>query len=143
MFTGTYQNLIDSKNRMIIPAKFRDELGHRCFLTKGIDGKCLYIFSVSEWEGFVKKLLELSTLDKDARELRRNFSAGANECEIDKQGRVVIPQELREHANIEKELVTVGNLDRIEVWSEAEWDNRGNDEMSETAQRLAGYGIHI
>jgi len=142
MFTGTYQNSIDSKNRMIIPAKYREALGYRCVVTKGLDGRCLYIFSVTEWESFMKKLSGLPTLDSGTRQLMRHFYAGANECEIDKQGRMLISQELREYANIEKELVTVGFLDKIEVWSKAEWDDMEKIEPDEIAQKLATYGIN-
>jgi len=142
MFTGTYPNSIDLKNRVIIPSKFRDELGQRCLWTKGFDGRCLYIFSVSEWENFMQRLSALPSLDAGARQLIKHFSAGAKDCDIDRQGRVVIPQELREYANIEKELVTIGLMNKIEVWSKAEWDNIEKIEPDEIAQKLAGYGIH-
>jgi len=143
MFTGTYQNSIDGKNRMIIPSKYRDELGHRCVLTKGLDGRCLYIFSLQDWEGFMKKLSELPALDINSRQLMRHFYAGASECDIDKQGRIIISQDLREYAGIEKDLVTIGFQDKIEVWSKAEWENIEKIEPSEIAQKLAAYGISI
>jgi len=127
---------------MFIPAKYRDEFESRCVLTKGIDGKCLYIFTVPEWENFMKKLSALPALDMSSRQLLRHFYANANECEIDKQGRVIISQDLREYARIEKDLVTVGFQDKIEVWSKAEWDSMEKIEPSEIAQKLAGYGIH-
>ena len=143
MFMGKYQNSIDAKSRMIIPSKVRDELGYRCVLTKGMD-KCLYIYSMAEWEKFMKKLSALPTSDINSRQFMRHFYANANECEIDTQGRIVIPQELRAYAAIEKDLVTVGVLDKIEVWSKAEWDNAENGTQpspSEIAQRMAEYGI--
>ena len=142
MFTGTNHNSIDAKNRMIIPSNYRDELGHRCFLAKGLE-RCLYVFSVHEWESFMKKLSELPALDINSRDLMRHFYAGANECEIDKQGRIIISHDLREYANIEKDLVTIGFGDKIEVWSKAEWDNREKIEPGEIAQKLAGYGIRV
>jgi len=142
MFTGTYPNSIDAKNRMIIPAKFRDVLQDRCVLTKGLDGRCLYIFSAAAWESFMKKLSDLPGLDAGTRQLMRHFYAGANECEIDKQGRILISQDLREYAKIEKELMTIGFQDKIEVWSKTEWDNLEKIEPSEIAQKLAGYGIN-
>ena len=143
MFMGKVQNSIDVKSRMIIPSKYRDELGYRCILTKGMD-KCLYIYSMQEWENFMKKLSALPTSDINSRQFMRHFYANANECEIDKQGRIVIPQNLREYAGIEKELITVGVLDKIEIWSKAEWDKAENGtelEPSEIAQRMTEYGI--
>lgn len=143
MLMGKYQNSIDAKSRMIIPSKYRDELGYRCVLTKGMD-KCLYIYAISEWELFMKKLSALPTSDLASRQFVRHFYANACECEIDKQGRIVIPQELREYAAIEKDLVTVGVMDKIEVWSKTEWDgaeSNANLAPSEIAQKMAEYGI--
>jgi len=128
---------------MIIPSKHRDELGYHCVLTKGMD-KCLYIYSLTDWENFMKKLSTLPTSDLSSRQFMRHFYANACECEIDKQGRIVIPQDLREYANIEKELVTVGVLDKIEVWSKMEWENAENGtqpDPSQIAQKMAEYGI--
>jgi len=143
MFMGKVQNSIDVKSRMIVPSKYRDELGYRCVLTKGMD-KCLYIYSMQEWENFMKKLSALPTSDINSRQFMRHFYANANECEIDKQGRIVIPQNLREYAEIEKDLVTVGVLDKIEIWSKTEWDKAENGtelEPGEIAQRMTEYGI--
>jgi len=125
MFMGKYQNSIDAKSRMIIPAKFRDELGYRCVLTIGKD-KCLYIYPVSEWENLTKDLAVHPTSDDDRVRLVRRYFANANECEIDKQGRIIIPQELRDYAGIEKELVTNGLSNIIEVWSKQEFDKIEN-----------------
>ena len=128
---------------MIIPSKYRDELGYRCILTKGMD-KCLYIYSMPEWENFKQKLSALPQSDQNSRQFVRNFYVNAIECEIDKQGRIVISQDLREYAGIEKELITVGVLDKIEVWSKSEWDNAENGTQpspSEIAQKMMEYGI--
>ena len=125
MFMGKYQNSIDAKSRMIIPSKFRDELGLRCVLTVGND-KCLYIYPVSEWESITKDLSVHPTSDTDSRQLVRRFFANAGECEIDRQGRITIPQELREYAGIEKELVTNGLSNIIEVWSKQEFEKIEN-----------------
>ena len=143
MFMGTSQNSIDAKSRMIIPSKYRDELGYNCILTKGID-KCLYIYSIPEWEKFMERLSALPTTDINSRQFIRHFYANANDCEIDKQGRIVIPQVLREYAGIEKDLVTIGVRDKIEIWSKAEWDKAENGtqlEPGEIAQRMMEYGI--
>ena len=129
---------------MIIPSKFRDKLGDGCVLTRGMD-RCLYIYSMQEWENFTKKFSELPTSDINIRRSLRHFYANATgELEIDKQGRIVIPQELKEYANIEKDLITVGFLDKIEVWSKEEWENAENGtepDPSEVAQKLKEYGI--
>lgn len=143
MLMGKYQNSIDAKGRMIVPSKYRLELGHQCVLTRGID-KCLYIYPMSQWEKFMEKLSALPTADPNARAFVRHFYANAVECDIDKQGRMGIPQELRDYANIEKELVTVGLLDKIEIWSKAEWIEA--EEMAELtpndfAAKMAEYGI--
>ncbi len=128
MLVGKYQNSIDAKSRMIIPAKFRDEVGHTCIVSKAID-KCLEIHPMDEWERFMDKLSKLPTADPKARQLARHFYSSAVECEIDKQGRLTIPQELRQYANIEKELVTVGSYEKIEIWSKEEWES--NESMTE------------
>ncbi|MCI8648043.1 MAG: division/cell wall cluster transcriptional repressor MraZ [Firmicutes bacterium] len=122
MLVGKYQNSIDTKSRMIVPAKFRDELGHKCVVSKALD-KCLEIHPMSEWERFMEKLSKLPSADPKARQLARHFYASAVECEIDKQGRLTLPQELRQYAKIEKDLVTIGSYEKIEVWSKEEWES--------------------
>ena len=143
MLMGKYQNSIDLKSRMIVPARYREELGCRCVLTRGID-KCLYIYPASEWEHFMKKLSELPSADANARAFIRHFYANAVEAEIDKQGRMLLPQELRDYANIEKDLVTIGIMNKIEIWSKEEWgkaENKTELESSDFAQKMADYGI--
>ena len=143
MFMGKYQNSIDAKNRMIVPSKYREELGYKCVLTKGID-KCLYIYPMSEWERFMTKLSALPSSDMNARAFVRHFYANAVECEVDRQGRLTIPQELRDYAGIDKELVTIGILDKIESWSRAEWENAEDGPQlapEDIAQKMAEYGI--
>ncbi|MDD2216953.1 MAG: division/cell wall cluster transcriptional repressor MraZ [Eubacteriales bacterium] len=143
MLMGKYQNSIDQKNRIIVPSKFREELGLRCVLTKGID-KCLYIYPMSQWESFMKKLSALPSADASVRAFLRHFYAYATECEIDKQGRITIPQELREYAGIQKEVFTMGIMDKIEIWSKEEWEDPEVSVQlapSEFAQKMAEYGI--
>ncbi len=118
---GKYQNSIDAKSRMVVPAKFRGLLGLRCVITTGLDG-CLYIYSMEEWDTFVKKLSKLPMSDPKARKFSRYFFSNAVDQEIDRQGRVTIPQELRLNAGITKELVTVGCNTKVEVWSKERWD---------------------
>lgn len=141
MFMGTFFNSIDAKNRFIVPSKHRDQLGGRCILTKGFD-RCLYIYSMSEWEKQVAKLSNLRESDAKVRKILRHFFGNATECEFDKNGRVTIPAELKEYAGINKELVTMGAMSKIEVWSKDIWEDPDNkvqmdsDEFSETLDSL-------
>ncbi len=143
MFMGKYQNSIDAKFRVIIPSKFREELGYKCVLTKGLD-KCLYIYTMDEWRKFAEKLAELPQAKNSARAFVRHFHASAVESEVDKQGRMTIPQELRKYANIEKELVTIGIMNKIEIWSREEWQDESNQtelEPDDIAKGMEDYGI--
>ena len=121
MFVGKYQNSIDSKSRLIIPSKFREELGGRCVVAQSLD-KCITISTLEEWEKFLGELNQLPRSNPEARMIRRYFNQSAAICDVDKQGRVTIPQELREYAGITKELVTIGNINNIEVWSKEHWE---------------------
>ncbi len=141
MFMGTYNNSIDAKNRMIVPSKHRDQLGGRCVLTKGMD-KCLYIYSMNEWEKQMDKIEALPESDPKVRAFIRHFCANAVDCEFDKQGRIVIPAELKEYAGIDKDLVTMGAMRKIEVWSKEVWDAPDNEnkmDSEEFAESLAQY----
>ena len=101
MFVGKYYNSIDSKSRVIVPAKFRLELGGRCIVAKALD-KCLTVYPFEQWEKFVNEKLELlPDSNPQARRLKRHFLSSAAECDVDKQGRLTIPQELKEYAGIE------------------------------------------
>ncbi len=140
---GKYQNSLDDKGRMIVPAKYREELGDTCVLTKGMD-KCLYIYPVSKWEMFTEKMSSLPTSDTSVRAFVRHFYANAVECDIDKQGRITLPQELRQYANMEKELITVGLLDKIEIWAKEQWyAEKSIMELTpkDVAEKMAEYGI--
>ena len=121
MFVGKYQNSIDSKSRLIIPAKFREELGGRCVIAQSLD-RCLTISTEAEWENFLQELKALPRSNAEARMIRRYFNQSAAKCDVDKQGRVTIPQELKDYAGITKELVTIGNIDNIEVWSKENFE---------------------
>ncbi len=143
MFMGNYQNSIDAKGRMIIPAKFRAELGCRCVVSRGID-RCLYIYTMEDWEAWAEKLRSLPNTDREARNFKRHFFGYAEECEIDKQGRINIPLSLKEYGDFEKELVTVGASDKIEVWSRKIWDDE--DQVAQLdgaamAENMAKYDI--
>ncbi len=125
MFMGTNYNSIDEKNRMIIPSKFRNILGRMCILTKGLD-RCLYIYTYEDWQEQMAKVSDLPKSDPKVRTFIRHFCGNAQECEFDKQGRIVIPQELKSYASIEKELVTIGAMDKIEIWGRELWEDSSN-----------------
>ena len=117
MLTGSYFNTIDNKGRAFVPTKLRFELGERIWLVKGIDS-CLYIFTQEAWANFTDAYITTLTMkDAKARKLQRFILGGSRELEIDKQGRINIPQDQIEYAGIEKDVVFVGCMDRIELWS--------------------------
>ena len=143
MFMGEYNHTIDAKGRLIIPAKFRETLGEEFILTRGLDG-CLSIYPMDEWESFEEKLKALPLTDKNARAFLRFFVAGATSCELDRQGRILIPSALREFAGLEKEVVLTGNLTRIEVWSKERWiENSNYDNMDSIVASMQEKGIVI
>lgn len=133
MFMGTYYNSIDDKNRMIVPLKYREQLGGRCVLTKGLD-RCLYIYSEEEWERQMEKIEALPESDPKIRAFIRHFCANAAECGFDKQGRTVVPAELKEYAGIRRELVTMGAMRKIEVWSREVWDRPENESRMDSEE---------
>ena len=140
---GEYNHTIDTKGRLIIPARFREALGEEFVLTKGLDG-CLSIYPMSEWESFEEKLKALPLTDKNARAFSRFFVAGATLCELDKQGRILVPGTLREFAGLDKEVVLTGNLNRVEVWSKEKWEeNNSYDDMDSIAASMQAMGIMI
>lgn len=143
MFMGEYNHTIDAKGRLIIPSKFREALGSEFVITKGLDG-CLFVFPMKEWEAFEEKLRGLPLIDKNARKFSRFFLAGASTCELDKQGRILVPGTLREFAQMDKEVVLTGMLDRIEVWSKEQWLlNNAYDDMDDIAGSMQVLGLNI
>ncbi len=140
MFMGEYNHTIDNKGRSILPSKFRETLGEDFVLTQGLDG-CLFVYPNDEWMNFVSQLKSLPG-SKDARQLQRYFMAGAANCEVDKQGRFLIPSKLREQAGLEKDIVFVGVLSKIEIWSKERWDSNNNYEnMDQIADHMADFGL--
>lgn len=140
MFMGEYNHTIDAKGRIIVPSKFRETLGDTFVLTLGLDG-CLFVYPNDEWKGFLTKLNGLPG-SKEARQLQRYFLAGATECEIDKQGRILIPTKLRTAAGLDKEVVFVGVLSKIELWSKERWEeNNIYDDMDAVAEHMSDFGI--
>ena len=121
MLIGKYLHALDEKGRLIIPAKIRDDLGEVFIISPGLD-QCLFGYSLSQWEQVAKQIKELSTASVDRRAFERMFYADAVEAELDKQGRVVIPQHLRDYAQIERDVYVVGVSDKIELWSKENWE---------------------
>lgn len=138
MLMGEYHHSIDDKNRIIIPSKFRYELGESFIITRGIDS-CLFIYPKTEWIKIVSKLNELSFTKKDVRSFQRFFLSGATECDFDRQGRIIITSPLAEYAGLTKECVVIGVNDRLEVWSKNNFDNYLNENiknLSDIAENL-------
>ncbi len=125
MLLGRHENSIDAKNRLIIPAKFRDDLGYKLIITKGLDD-CLILFPMSTWEKQEAVLAGLPMSDPKTRAFKRFIYANASECEMDKQGRILVPASLKLAAKLEKDLVTIGSLDRVEIWAKEQYDNDEN-----------------
>ena len=141
MLMGEYSHSLDTKGRLIMPAKLRQDIGDKFILTKGLDG-CLFAFSQTEWNNFEEKLKGLPLSDKNARNFVRFFLSGATECEIDKQGRFLIPTNLRISTNLEKDAIIIGVGTRIEIWNKETWE-KCDEEISadEIAENMANLGI--
>lgn len=145
MFMGEYQHSIDNKGRLIIPAKFRDGLGENFVITKGLDN-CLFIYPMDEWKILEAKLKALPLTKADARAFVRFFFSGATECELDKQGRILLPANLREYAALDKDVVIIGVASRVEIWSKEHWEKyAGQAEMDyeNIAEKLEDLDISI
>ena len=130
MFMGEYHHNIDEKGRLIIPAKFRTELGEKFIVTRGLE-KCLYVYSESEWNNIVAKIKTLPFTKKDVRTFVRSFFSGATECEFDRQGRINITSPLVSYAGLTKECVIIGVNDRLEIWSQDAFNSFMEDNASE------------
>lgn len=145
MFIGEYHHSIDDKGRLIIPSKFREELGEKFIVTRGIEN-CLFVYSEESWQKIVDKLETLPFTKKDARQFIRFFLSGASEAEFDKQGRINIPSPLITYANIHKECIVIGTGDRLEIWSKESWDEffiSAKDSMSDIAENLFNESVNI
>lgn len=140
---GEFQHNIDAKGRMIVPAKFRQELGERFIVTRGLD-QCLFVYPMDEWEILEEKLKKLPLTKKDARAFTRFFFSGATECEVDKQGRINIPPTLRAYAALDKECVVIGVSNRIELWAKEKWETyvvESEASFAEIAENLMDFDI--
>jgi MraZ protein len=143
MFMGEYHHNIDNKGRMIIPSKFRDDLGETFIITRGLD-QCLFGYPIHEWSLVEEKLKGLPLTKKDARAFTRFFFSGATESELDKTGRINIPAPLLQYAKLEKECVVIGVSNRIEIWSKQLWEEyfaQSEDSFAEIAENMIGFDI--
>ena len=141
MLSGECQHNIDVKGRMIVPSKFRDDLGERFAVTKGLDN-CLFIFDLSTWNELEQKINALSLAD--SRDIKRLLIGSKEELEVDKQGRILIPANLREFAQLEKDVIVVGLGTRAEIWSRSNWDTINMKFMADpdsVAEKMEQLGI--
>ncbi len=143
MLIGEFEHSLDAKGRLIMPAKLKSAIGDRFIVTKGLDG-CLFAFSQEEWKNFEEKLKALPLSNRNSREFTRFFLSGATECEIDKQGRFLIPNNLRESAELKKEAVIIGVGTRIEIWDKEKWNAYNSTEnisVEDIAENMTMLGI--
>lgn len=143
MLIGEYIHSIDEKNRLSFPIKFRTEMGKRVVITPGLDN-CLFIFSVAEWKNIAEKLSASSMLQSDTRSFNRYLLGGATEVEVDAQGRMLIPDFLKERAGLTGKVAVVGVHSRVELWEETAWKayKQTVEKNAEAlAEKLGGIGI--
>lgn len=141
MLLGEYQHSLDGKGRVILPAKFREELGESCIATKGLE-KCLFVYPKNEWSAIEEKLKQLPLAKAEARAFVRFFFSGAAELDCDKQGRVLVPGNLREYASLDKDIVIIGVLNRIEIWDKKAWEDY-NSQISPTVNEIAEHLVDL
>ncbi len=143
MFIGEFHHTLDEKFRFSFPKKFRNDLENGFVITRGVDN-CLLVYTNSEWEGFANDVSTLPLTNKSARDFQRHILSGAVEIQLDKIGRAILPEHLRNFANIKKDIVIAGIGDKIEIWSEEEWIKRIT-EISKSSDNIAnsmeGLGI--
>lgn len=143
MFMSKYNHTIDPKGRLSIPSKYREILGDEFVVSKGMDG-CLFVYADETWKEFEAKLAALPLVNKQARQLARFFLSGAQYVTVDKQGRILVPQDLRDFAGLEKDVVLSGMGSRIEVWSLAKWNEvNGDVDIDEISEGVGDMGLTI
>ncbi|MGI6343594.1 MAG: division/cell wall cluster transcriptional repressor MraZ [Bacillota bacterium] len=143
MLLGEYQHSLDDKGRITIPSRLREGLGERFVVTKGLD-RCLFVYPLTEWESLEAKLRALPFTRADVRAFVRLLFSGATECEMDRQGRILLPPNLRAHAGLERDAVVLGVSNRVEIWDRATWEEY-NEQASaayeQVAEHLEGFGL--
>ena len=141
MFIGQYNHNIDAKGRIIVPARFREELGDKVIICKWLDG-CLAIYTQDQWEKLLEQLVTLPSTMREARIYQRTMLANATEEEFDSQGRVLLPSSLIKEANIAKECVFIGVGDHVECWAKESWEafqKTGESDFESVAEKLTEY----
>lgn len=136
---GSYSHKLDSKGRMVLPSRFREELGRSVVATIGIE-RCVTLYPAKQWGAFFEKLETLPSGNNKARDLRRIILAYAHELEVDSTGRILVPQTLRQYANINQEVSVNGNGDRLEIWDLATWNNYRDEIWSDLRETAEGVG---
>lgn len=132
---GEYQHSLDAKGRIIVPAKFREELGDVMIVTRWLDG-CLALYTTQQWEGVYEQLKQLPSTKREVRMYTHMIMSKAAECELDGQGRIRIPQHLAKEASLEKNCIIVGVSDHVEIWDQSRW-NEYYDAASENFEEIA------
>lgn len=143
MFLGEFQHSLDPKGRITIPSRFREELGERFIATKGLDN-CIFIYPMEEWKNLETKLRALPFTRGDVRSFVRFFFSGAAELDADKQGRVLLPLNLREYAQVDRDVVIIGVGSRLEIWAGDKWaqyNRTAGSSFEEVAENLVDFGI--
>jgi len=143
MFIGEFSYTIDQKKRIAIPSKFRKELGKKAVITRGLDN-CLAVYPIEEWKKLTKKLENLPNSQTDARGFARIMLSGAVDVALDKLGRILVPDYLKNYAGFEKNLVIIGISNRLEIWDEKKWQEyrqKTEKEIGDMASRLQELGI--
>ena len=143
MFIGEFNYKIDAKKRLAVPAKFRDDLGGKVVVTRGLDG-CLFLYTLEEWEKLAEKISSLPLSQSDARSFARVMLAGAMELELDSSGRILLPDYLKEYADLEKEVIIAGVYNRMEIWDKETWEDykdEAESEVGDVAEGLKELGV--
>lgn len=143
MLMGEFHHTLDTKGRVIIPAKFREQLGDQFYMTRGMDG-CLFGYPSKQWQILEKKMQQLPLTKRDARAFVRFFYSAATECEFDRQGRIIIPRTLRDHAGLTKKCVIIGVSERFEIWSEDRWNEfsqKAEENFDNIAENMIDFGL--
>jgi MraZ protein len=144
MFIGEYQHSVDPKKRLALPSKFRKELGSKVVVTRGLD-KCLFVYPIKVWKDLAEKLGTLPMGESTTRSFVRLMLAGAVDCELDAQGRVLVPEYLKEYAGLEKNVIVAGLFNRLEIWDEQKWSaykTKAEENTDEIAEQLGKLGIY-
>ena len=143
MFIGEYNHNLDNKGRLAVPVKFRDDLKKGAVVTKGLDG-CLFLYTMSEWKALAEKLSKLPISQSNTRAFARLMLAGAMDVQVDKQGRVVLPDYLRKYAMLKKKIIISGLYNRLEIWDENNWEKYKEaieKESGDIAEKLGELGV--